>query len=159
MSVTTPDRNRFAAPLVSRPGRPIPLPPQSLPAKTPAPDPEKKSQRRSWKHDDARLIGLWNDTEETLETIAEMLKRSIGGIRYRACFLRQHGVYLRDRKGGYLPEDVRLRALPPKPEKRACNLCDKVFQPRTRFERFCPTCRRNERMNNIGRVDGNWGLW
>lgn len=141
MSVTTSERNRAASPLMS------------------VPMPRRKSERRSWKTDDGTLIALWNDSDDTQEQIAVKLKRSIGGIRYRACFLRQHGVYLRDRKGGYLPEDVRLRTAPPKPDKRKCNLCRTVFQPRTRFERFCPTCRRNERMNSIGRVDGNWGLW
>jgi len=118
--------------------------------------------KRSWKDDDPKLIELWNAVGPTIEGIAAAIKRSNGGIRYRVFYLRQHGVELRDRKGGYLPgqaEAAAAKRAEERPAMRACNLCEKPWQPENKFQRFCPTCRRNERMSNIGRTDANWGVF
>src|SRR5688572_25978865 len=116
---------------------------------------------RKWaRHEDALFVRLWNDDKPTIEQIAETFERTPLAISKRASFMRtlkddagQFKFFLRDRnhhprKTSGL-QATRAKNLELKLAPRKCTLCDRMWRPETRYQRFCATCRKNERMSNI----------
>lgn len=103
--------------------------------------------------EDAALIDMWNGSDLTLVEIAEKLNKAKQTTQRRVEYLRLKGVEMRIR-GRWQA----VRAKPDPLPSRNCNICEKPFIPSNKYRRYCTNCRKDSRIDNIGRTDGNWAL-
>lgn len=112
--------------------------------------------RKAWSAENVEtLVRLWMVRPEVpIEEIAEAVGHPASSVNHRLSVLRGRGVDLPYRASKAIAV-ARLAA--PKPAVRACNLCDRPWQPKSSWERFCPACKHNGL--TADRIDGNWATF